>query len=319
MQILLLLVLAIATLGNCKKHHPKSEGYIIRKNGQKKDASHLKIKKTHGKLKVNLTAHEKPKGHGADYDDIAESLDTWQKKDKWLMDMWNKAWDQLKAEVQSEQAKPRLEAEVERNSEEAKWMREWDLFVNAILGSTSTNEAEKAENHVKDKMKIKRKVQDQVLNQARFFIRPEHRRRGLKWVQSTEETDQIYLTYKIEADVEESVYRNVMNWEQIESCNETFRCFMTTQAASTTQATPLHIQSHATAFSKITPSEKIKPRSSAFNNPRFKFVMTSFKRNFLRHQLGKLHKPSKRKASALHTEQGGVPLDDGIVCDPDDR
>ena len=117
MQISLLFVLAIATFGNCKKsHEAKHKGYLIHKKGPKKTATYLKIKKSHRKSKANLTTHGvEPTRQGADYDNI-ESLDTYEKKEKWLLDMWNDAWDRLGEQVKSEQAKPKPESELDQTA-----------------------------------------------------------------------------------------------------------------------------------------------------------------------------------------------------------
>merc|ERR1711974_522300 len=144
MQIALLFVVGIVSLGSGKKSHAKSVavGYLIHKKGHKKSATYLKIKKSHKKPKANLAIHEvEPKGHGVDYNlkiqkahrkpsqvprltwevrkpfyrkpkenlTIHEvepkeqgadykafvSLVTWQEKEKWLMDMWDTAWEEL--------------------------------------------------------------------------------------------------------------------------------------------------------------------------------------------------------------------------------
>ena len=94
MKIPLLFVLAFATFGNCKKFHAKSAGYLF----HNKSGTYVKIKKSPRKLKVNLTTHKiEPKQQGSDYDDI-DDLDTPAKKEKWLEDMWNEAWEHFEAE-----------------------------------------------------------------------------------------------------------------------------------------------------------------------------------------------------------------------------
>ena len=175
-------------------------------------------------------------------------------------------------------------------------------MVDAILGTSTRKRNELAETD------LKRKVEEQVMEQSRFFINPKHRRRDTKWVQSTEETDQIFLTYKVVEDVQESVYRLIYEEAIDKSCNETYRCFLTTQAAVTTTPTPR--PGSRTRFGE----------SNTFGNLRIDNSLTSFEGNFLRSHLRQTHKPSrKRKASALHSEQGGVSVDDDIVCDPTDR
>ena len=321
MQILLLFVLATATFGTCKKFHAKHDGYLI----HTKSATYLKINKSHRKSKSKFTTHEvKPKEQGADYDDI-DSLDTWKEQEKWLFDMWDDAWDRVKDYVEQENSKvqiaklksskqPKAEAEPDPNSQEAKWTREWDILVDTILGTTSTNEADYTEKDMKLKQ-LKRKAEDRVLDEAAFFIRPKHRRRGLKWIQSTVETDKVFLAHKIEADVEESLYIEMAERKGKivdKSCNETYRCFMTTQATTMTTATSLSFTSTTYQPRALGTQGGVPP--SAIGNPNIGKIMKAFKGSFLRHHLKKVHKPSNNDY-----EQGGVPSYDDIVCDPSDR
>ena len=73
MQIVLLFLVGIVSLGNGKKSHAKSAGYLIHKKGPKKSATYLKIDKSHRKAdyrkpKANLTMHEvEPRKQGVDY------------------------------------------------------------------------------------------------------------------------------------------------------------------------------------------------------------------------------------------------------------
>ena len=175
-------------------------------------------------------------------------------------------------------------------------MQEWDILVDAILGPASI-EADRADK------KIVGKYKDEFIDQSRFFIRPEHRRRGVKWIQTTKETDKLFLLYKMRDDIHETMYQVIGKHSgQIDdkSCNETFRCFMTTPVMTTT----------ATAM-PVTITEKSTPPE---NNMRETFLNT-----FLRNHLKKIYEPSKRKA--LQSEQGGFQVDSDIdlQCDPNQR
>ena len=351
MQISLLFVLAIATFGTCKKSEAKHDGYLIHKKGHKKAATYLKInKKHHRKSKSNLTRHEvKPKEQGADYDDI-DSLDTWEKREQWLFDTWNDAWDLVSKLFGEENSKvypvdskksnqPKPEAELDPNSQEAKWRREWDTFRDAILGTTSTNETDYTEAGMGiNQWKEKVEKEEGTLEEACFFIRPKHRRRGLKWIQSTVETDKVFLTHKITADVQESLFRamggNKGNIDD-KSCNETYRCFMTPQAmTSMTTAIPTALTSLSfTSTPPPPPNQQLGGRpppgsqdSPVIGNPHIGSLLKTFKGKFLSLHLEKLytklHKHRKHwkhwKQAALN-KQGGVPRDENILCNPSDR
>ena len=306
MQISLLFVMAFATFGNCKKSQAKSAGYLIHKKGHKKGATYLKMKKSHRKSKFNLITHDvEPKEQGEDYDHI-DDLDTVAKKEKWLLDMWNEAWERLKAEGKMERAKPEPEAELDPNSQEAKWQREWDILMDAILGPASTNEAEVESSGEK----IVEEYKDEALDRARFFIRPQHRRRGVKWIQTTKETDRLFLMYKMRDDIQETMFRVMKkkSGQQMDdkSCNETFRCFMTTPSMTTM----------TTAMPGVTTTKS--PQNVPKSTPPKNKVET-FLNTFLRDHLKEFYKHSK--GQALHNEQGGVQVDrdDDIQCDPNQR
>ena len=219
MLTLLLFVAAISTLGNSK-----FEGFVIQTRTRRRVSTHLI--KSLGKSKVNLTAREE-KEHGENAN--VDSLESWyKKKDDWLMEMWNDAWDVLTKEVESEDTKPRPESEVELDGDEEK--KEWEILVDALLG-TSTNAVGNGIGYTRQRGRneepdVKRKVQDQVLEQSRFFINPKYRRRDIKWVQSTDETERIFLIHKISEDVRESVFRYIYEEAIDKSCNETYRCFL---------------------------------------------------------------------------------------------
>ena len=70
-------------------------------------------------------------------------MDTVAAKEKWLLDMWNDAWDRLKAQGLLERPK-RSMPKPDPNSQEAKWAREWDLLMDAILGPTTASPNDEA-------------------------------------------------------------------------------------------------------------------------------------------------------------------------------
>ena len=70
-------------------------------------------------------------------------MDTVAAKEKWLLDMWNDAWDRLKAQDLLERTK-RSMPKPDPNSQEAKWAREWDLLMEAILGPTTASPNDEA-------------------------------------------------------------------------------------------------------------------------------------------------------------------------------
>ena len=309
MQISLAFVLAIVTLDNCKDPHAKSGGYLIDKKGQKKDS--------HRKSKANLTSHEvePPRIDSSDFD----SLDTVAAKEKWLLGMWEDAWNRLKVEAISKKSKE--EAEVEPNSEEGRWMKEWEMLMEAILGTTSTNanEAEVEGERIPGEIKYR----DEALNRIRFFIRPQFRRRSLKWTQSTKETDILFLAHLITNDLHETMYRVI--YPDIptgkpdgrldgKSCNETFRCFMTTPTM-TTMTTSLPVAPISLSkTSTISPQfDQLKPPNTT--PPENK--IETFLNTFLSDHLKRLFKPSKRKV--LQREQSGDQADNDIECDPNER
>ena len=155
-----------------------------------------------------------------------------------MFEMWDDAWTLLKVKAESKKWKlSKQEAELDPNSQEAKWMREWEILMDLILDTTSTNEAEIEGEEIKYG-----EYRNEALDQMRFFIHPQHRRHSLKWVQSTKETDILFLAYKMTDDLHEIMYRAIYpdipmgkNYGQKDekSFNETFRCFMTTPSMTT--------------------------------------------------------------------------------------
>ena len=187
MQISLLVVLAIATFGDCKKSHKaKPEGYLIHKKGDKKGATYLKIKKSHGKSKHNYwTAHEaQPKGEGADYRDIDN--DKWIAMEQKWMDKWDAAWNKLYADAENEKLKPKPEAARDPDSQ-----RTWLPLMDALRNKTEADiEVEKMKTETRDYM--------------RHFINPNYRRR-VKWVQTTSDTEELFLAHTLTKKVHDTM------------------------------------------------------------------------------------------------------------------
>ena len=67
-------------------------------------------------------------------------MDTVAAKEKWLLDMWNDAWDRLKAQGLLGRPKRSMPRSVQPSPAQiAKWAREWDLLMDAILGPTTAS------------------------------------------------------------------------------------------------------------------------------------------------------------------------------------
>ena len=230
MRITLLFVLAIATFGNCKKSHKKHAGYLIHKKGHKKSATYLKIQKPH------WTAREaEPKQQGADYGDIDSLGNKWMDKEKKWMDTWDDFWEEIYLEAKNEKSKPKFESETE--------MGDWDILMDTLRGTNSTKKARIEE------QKMKAKTREYI----RFFIYPKHRRRGLKWVQTTTDTEEVFLAHTVVKNLHESMH-NVREKEKKEKrpCDATYSCSWTTHATTEASTTTAGTQPPATTFNPDT-------------------------------------------------------------------
>ena len=377
MQIALLFLVGIVSLGNSKKSHTKSVGYLIHKKGPKKSATYLKIKTSHRKPdyrkpKANLTMHEvEPRKHGVDYNlkmkkshrkpsqvprltwEVREadyrkpkanltshevegkkqaadynhinSRVTWKEKEKWLMGMWDTAWEELygdkkkwrETENGRKMLKPLSEAGEDPNIEVDKWITDWDLLMHAISElseTTSTNEAEVEAEHKTTKYdKLTNQLTNQVFSSQHmgFFIHPKHRRPGLKWIQTTKETHEVFLVHKLDEYLESSIdkvkeksskssSRSRISRRKVEKqCNDTSSCFLwtpqPTQATQTTLSTvPFDVQATATQppqnFSPPWRSRRVPPpdiQESVLINDQ---TTREFLNKFLRRNLRELQK-----------------------------
>ena len=189
MQASLIFLLSFATFGDCKKSHKaKHEGYLVHTKSHKKGTvTYLKINKSHGKSKHHYwTAHEnQPKGQGLDYRDIDN--DKWVAKEKKWMDKWDEIWDELYANAEEENSKPKPEAAEDPNtnshtmSQDRLGWKTWVPLMDALRNKTKAKIEEE-------------KIKNKTLDYMRLFIHNDYRRR-VKWVQSTEDTQEIFLTH----------------------------------------------------------------------------------------------------------------------------
>ena len=250
MQILLLFVLAIATLGNCKKSHAKHAGYLIHKKGHKKSAGYLihtkGPKKSATYLKIqesHWTVREaKPKKQGADYRDN-DSLGTkWPERENKWMDTWDKFWGQIYEEAKNEKLKPKSESETEKGS--------WDILIDAVRGTSSNNENEAR----REEQKMRNNTRDYM----RLFIDPKYKRRGVKWVQTTTETEEVFLTHTFVQNIHESMH-NVREKEKKDRgpCAMTHSCSWTTHAEASTTTTESSTTTEATTQQPRTPFDPV--------------------------------------------------------------
>merc|ERR1711974_529486 len=120
------------------------------------------------------TQEVQPKGQGADYRDIDN-------------DKWDAAWNQLYADAEDEKSKPKPEAAKDPNSQMG-W-KTWVPLMDALRNKTEADiEVEK----------MKSKTRDYI----RMFIHPKYRRH-VKWVQTTVDTEEIFLSHTIVENVHE--------------------------------------------------------------------------------------------------------------------
>ena len=187
MQASLLFVLAIVTFGVCKKSHKaKHEGYLIHKKGHKKGKTYLKINKSTGKSKPHYwTAHKgQPKGQGDDYRDIDDNK--WIEEEKIWMDKWDRVWNNIYSDADRKKLKPKHEAG-------GLELTEWEIFLEALDNRTEARIEEE-------------RMKNETRNFLRFFINPKHRRNRLKWVQTTKETEKVFLAHTFTNNLQESIH-----------------------------------------------------------------------------------------------------------------
>ena len=216
MRITLLFVLAIATFVNCKKSEAKHDGYLIQKKGHKKSATYLKMKKSRRKLRAKF----EPKEPGADFNDI-DIMASWEKKEKHWMDKWDTEWEKIYSEAKIEKSKPKPEAGRE--------MEGWDILMDALR---DTNKA---------KIEVQ-KMRNQTCEYIRFFVNPKYKR-SLKWVQTTTDTENIFLAHTTARYLQESIHHvKKKGKKEKRPCDATHSCswttHATTEASTTTAETP---------------------------------------------------------------------------------
>ena len=215
------LILTLAFFGNSKKSKAKTEGDLIHRKDQKRRAPNMKMKKANGTSKGNHTAEREL---GTDYQDDYVSnldlnldldLDTVDGKEKFL----KKTWDELIEDVErlaerekwglKRQPGP-LESNFTNDGSFDRWLstaveseqdpeseEDWNVLVNFVQGKDSANKKVSSGKAVKGKNMTKEQLRDKEFERQRFFFDPKYKREGIKWVQTTKETERNSFSYKM--------------------------------------------------------------------------------------------------------------------------
>ena len=303
MQIALLFLLAsFATFGDCKKsHHAKSDGHLTHKKGHKKahkkGATALKTNKSDRKSKAREV---EPKIEGTDYIDMLATMG-WEKREKHWMGKWEGQWNKLNSHAEKEMSKPKSEHGRDPNSQ----MEGWDILMDALR---DTNVSKIEEQRVKNALR----------KYIRFFINPKHRRRGVKWSQTTTDTESVFLTHTISQYLQELIHTLEKREKKKKSCVETYSCSWTTRATTTTPA----IQ--ATRGTMTTPSSTTAGTQPPLTWPPLikDNKERKFMNSFLHTELGRLSwKPrtEETKRDASHSDYGHDEPNELDKCSPETR
>ena len=180
-------------------------------------------KKSQAKHNGYLThkkGQKKPEERGADFNHI-DRMASWEKKEKWWMDKWDTEWEKIYSEAEIEKSKPKPESGRE--------MEGWDILMNALRDT--------------DKAKIEvQKMRNQTCEYIRFFVNPKYKR-SLKWVQTTTDTENIFLAHTTARYLQESIHHvKKKGKKEKRPCDATHSCswttHATTEASTTTAETP---------------------------------------------------------------------------------
>ena len=283
MQILLLFVLAIATFGTCKKSHAKHDGHLVHKKGHKKSATHLKMKKSHRKLKPKV----EPKEQGADYNDIGR-VANWEEKEKEWMDKWDTEWERIYSQAKIENLKPKPESGREPEG--------WDSLMDALRDRDKAKDEEQ-------------KIRNITREYIRFFVNPDHKRPGLKWVQTTEDTEDVFLVHTVAKYLQDSIEQvKRRGKKEKRPCDATHTCSWTTHS----QPIPTHSTTEAsttTAATTFNPAQLWEP---LIKDPQER----KFVNSFINRELGqRTWTPKKKALNSDYSED----WDSRLECKPKNR
>ena len=219
MQISLLFVFLF--FGNCKKFHAKSGNYLIK---TKEGGTYLiKTKKANRTKKVTRTAkREKGGDYNDGYDcDLAsdfeldleeDPLDTVEGKEKTLKETWDHFMEVVDRKEDMERSRPTpnrskgsnvsfdesspiVENDQDPESQESE--KDWITLVNFVRGKDSTKVN-------------KEQLRNEAFERQRFFFHPKYKRKGIKWIQSTKETERSSFKYRMHIEFRESIDKIIL-------------------------------------------------------------------------------------------------------------
>ena len=217
MQISLLFLFLF--FGDCKKIQAKSRGYLIKTKG---GATYLiKTKKVN---RTKTVTEEK----GGDYDDDndcdfasdfeldleEDPLDTVEGKEKTLKETWDRFMEVVDRKEDMERSRPTpnrskgsnvsfdesspiIENDQDPDSQESE--KDWITLVNFVRGKDSTNVN-------------KEQLRNEAFERQRFFFHPKYKRKGIKWIQSTKETERSSFKYRMHIEFRESIDKIILRY-----------------------------------------------------------------------------------------------------------
>ena len=323
--------------GNCKKFHAKSGGYLIK---TKEGGTYLiKTKKANRTKKVTHTAkREKGGDYNDGYDcDLAsdfeldleeDPLDTVEGKEKTLKETWDhfmevvdrkEDMERLRptpnrskgSNVSFDESSPIVENDQDPESQESE--KDWITLVNFVRGKDSTNVN-------------KEQLRNEAFERQRFFFHPKYKRKGIKWIQSTKETERSSFKYRMHIEFRESIDKIILRYPVSGIKREPSKHLWSPKPLASppigaTTPSP-HLWSHHTDPVTTTWYATATPQPPSRAPTRFgkRGKIEEILEESLHWSLTRKHGISRKDDMVPHFEQAGVDNQDvDFDCDPNDR